>query len=189
MNKKENLFKDDKYTSEADGLDQATDNAIREIFNTWANNYSIRDIEYVMQKTITDIALEKLLNYDTKTKKISKFIIKIDKSSIKKNPNHENMSYTVPGKIEILPDGSTHRYSQRIYTLTPAPRYIYEYLTTEVQCEYCKAKFSYKDLKADYVYCDDNQDEIWSNQICPTCGAFDCCEIEYERIDKAKPKK
>jgi hypothetical protein len=68
MNKKENLFKDDKYTSEADGLDQATHNAIREIFNTWANNYSIRDIEYVMQKTITDIALEKLLNYDTKTK-------------------------------------------------------------------------------------------------------------------------
>ena len=66
MNKKEmeKLFDNDKYTEIANDLDRETYNAIVKIFDKYARYYSIREIEYIMQKTITDISLDKLLNWD-----------------------------------------------------------------------------------------------------------------------------
>ena len=32
-------------------------------------------------------------------------------------------------------------------------------------------------------------DYAYSDKVCPICGAWDCCEIEYEKIDSALKRK
>lgn len=56
------LFNNERYTQEAHDLHFTTIGNIRRAFKDYIKyGYNIRDIEYVMQKAITDIALEYLL--------------------------------------------------------------------------------------------------------------------------------
>ena len=131
-----------------------------------------------------------------------KFIIKIDKESIKENPNAGSMMHKFasgPPKIEetyeVLFDGSrvlkNVRKTQPIQTirhLNPEGPYLFDYLPTTIKCDYCGAEFDYKELSAD-CNCDSDGEEIWSNEICPKCGTWGCCEIEYEKIEKLKEEE
>jgi hypothetical protein len=56
------LFTDEEYyTESANSIDKELTAAIREIFIKWSASVSIRELEYVATKTVTDICLELLL--------------------------------------------------------------------------------------------------------------------------------
>lgn len=60
------LFTDsDKHTPEAHNLDTTVALAVKDIFKYYVEQgFSIRDIEYIMQHAISDIALDHLLRLD-----------------------------------------------------------------------------------------------------------------------------
>ena len=64
----ESLFtSQDSYTLEGHELDIAVALAIKDIFKNFVDRgFSIRDIEYIMQHSVTDMALNFLLNLQTK---------------------------------------------------------------------------------------------------------------------------
>lgn len=60
----------------------------------------------------------------------------------------------------------------------PILPYSYSHVSIELICGKCLAKFPHTDLSSDS--CGD----AWSNSICPVCGEWECCEIEFEQITK-----
>ena len=109
-----------------------------------------------------------------------KFLIKIDRSSIKENPDAGRTSLWVHGKTIHNEDGSVFKEMQQIHFMQPEPEYLYSYIDTQVQCQYCNAEFSWKDLETDEETTDD--DETFLDFICPKCKRSDCCEIEREQL-------
>ncbi len=69
---------------------------------------------------------------------------------------------------------------QEIHSLTPQPNWLYEYEDAEVECSICRSEFPWEKLESDYGW--DADDEIYSNSVCPECGAWECCEIEFEKL-------
>lgn len=65
----------------------------------------------------------------------------------------------------------------------PIPEYSYDYENTKVNCNNCGKEIFTKDLKADEFW--DGENEYYSNEICPECGALDCCDLIYESIEDA----
>jgi len=63
----------------------------------------------------------------------------------------------------------------------PLPNWLFEYEKTEVQCEHCEKCFSYTQLGSDCYY--DDQGEIYDDSICPKCGAWYCCDVEFQRVE------
>jgi len=59
----------------------------------------------------------------------------------------------------------------------PIPKYSYEYENIKVRCASCGKKMYSDELESDCY------DDGYSDTICPKCGAWDCCELEYEKID------
>jgi hypothetical protein len=80
-----------------------------------------------------------------------------------------------------LCDFKIEREVTRLRTLYPQGKYLYDHLDTEIECSECHEKFLHTELEADYEWMGD--DEIWSNKICPKCGVWNCCEIEYEELN------
>jgi hypothetical protein len=100
-------------------------------------------------------------------------LIKINRSSIKPNPNAGNSTYYQAlgnGEYEIL------------HTISPEGKWLYEYEDTLVTCYHCKAQFSYNDLESDEMSFGDN--DMWTDKVCPKCHTWSCCEIEFERIEQ-----
>jgi hypothetical protein len=64
----------------------------------------------------------------------------------------------------------------------PIPPYSYKHAPTDVTCSTCGKTFKHAELKSDSYY--DGEDDIYSNTICPVCGAWGCCEVEFERINR-----
>lgn len=60
------------------------------------------------------------------------------------------------------------------------PRWLFRYEPTQVTCDACGATFDHKRLKSSSAYDDDSREEWFSDTICPVCGEWDCCELEYE---------
>jgi hypothetical protein len=60
----------------------------------------------------------------------------------------------------------------------PQPRYLFEHEPTFVECDSCGARFKHIYLKEEYEY-----DNTYSN-VCPACGEYECCEIEYQGIEE-----
>ena len=164
-----------------------------------------------------------------------KTIIKIDRESIRRNPDAGRTEWMVPaltwvevftpngeyrsvGKVEIeaMPDGSAtvrgefiqtrafnsrlifgeqklefstsdnrivgHQEYEEFRNMSPAPKWLYSYIPTQVKCDKCGAEFPDIELESDS--CDDAEGNYTPiNNICPKCGKYDCCEIEYERIE------
>jgi len=74
-----------------------------------------------------------------------------------------------------------HTEVQSFRSLTPSPAYLYEYHDRNVVCRECGCSFPHGDLEADYDgYGED--DEVWSNSICPVCGEWDCCDFVFEEL-------
>ena len=61
----------------------------------------------------------------------------------------------------------------------PIPKYSFTYKNTKVVCCECGEKIMTDDLQSD----ESSDGEYYSDKICPKCGAFDCCLIEYEKIN------
>jgi len=59
----------------------------------------------------------------------------------------------------------------------PQANYYYGYLPTKVACWSCNAQFDHTELQEDYHYYEYGKCET----ICPSCGRWACCEIEYEK--------
>jgi hypothetical protein len=65
------------------------------------------------------------------------------------------------------------------------PKWYFEYVPTFVICGECGSMFSHEYLKSDDSDCGDN----YSSCVCPVCGEWDCCEVEYEDIQDAFKRK
>lgn len=139
-----------------------------------------------------------------------KYIIKIDRSSIKLNPDGGKSIFYVAGQQHLyidgeevfcsdenrkvliensLKDGKVVKLAQDcnpIHLLSPLSKYLYNYEPTNVKCEDCGEQFDYKELRYDEFY-DDDYGSRWSDKICPKCWFWDCCELEFEKIDKVCP--
>ena len=66
-----------------------------------------------------------------------------------------------------------------VTTKDSEPKWLYEWPDFEIECSECGARFDHTELRSDEYY--DGEDERWSNEICPKCGAWDCCEVKYIR--------
>lgn len=62
----------------------------------------------------------------------------------------------------------------------PEPPWLYEHEPTPVTCNECGETFDSRQLKSDYAFSGPDGDEIWSSAVCPHCGEWDCCDVEYE---------
>jgi len=166
-----------------------------------------------------------------------KYLIKIDRKSIKKNPNADRTETVVPTNKEIIFEGRkkipsylidgenccilnwTHGVNgsllhyrgvlineelinkilndpdiriteseQHFVTVHhfPEENYFYKYKSIQVQCKYCKRKFMSSKLKF-YEEESCGCDYGWYNctdEGCPHCRAWFCCQVEYENINE-----
>lgn len=63
-----------------------------------------------------------------------------------------------------------------VYSISPEPQFLYIYPEEYyINCSYCNERFNYKDLL------DDSDLDYYSTEICPKCGAWDCCKLEFEK--------
>lgn len=111
-----------------------------------------------------------------------KFLIRIDKSTIKENPYAGQSVVEQCVGNEIVRDGdgkivSIRMQRQQLHLLSPEPKYLFKYEPTQVECGSCHQKFSWEELLTDSW-----DDDIVSYTICPQCGEWNCCEIEYEKL-------
>jgi len=86
-------------------------------------------------------------------------------------------------KIENLNITVSQNY--RTITHWPIPRYAFSYRNTKIKCDNCGKNIMSNNLKTDVS--EDN--ECYSNRICPECGEFDCCSLLYETIEEALKRK
>jgi len=109
--------------------------------------------------------------------------------SIKKNPRAGQTEFLLPGKTDTVvnDDGSatSTRNVSRVYSMVPAPEYLYIYEPMYVNCVHCLAKFPIDDLGDDYYV--EGDDEVPVSDICPMCKTPDSVEeeIRYETISEA----
>ncbi len=117
-----------------------------------------------------------------------KYIVRIDRSSIKKNPDAGRTMFPMPGCW--MPDGKggMTRGVNMVYQMQPDPNYLAKNAYCEVTCAFCSSKFSHKDLEEDREYIYPDEDYYYIDNICPKCGQRDCCEIEYEKFDQKTGK-
>lgn len=67
-----------------------------------------------------------------------------------------------------------------VYTLCPEGAYLYKYdFNFCVTCEDCGESFPYTELEQDEFYND--YDYQYTDTKCPKCGAWNCCEIEFQK--------
>ena len=111
-----------------------------------------------------------------------KIKIKIEKSSIKRNENAGQTTFLVPGRC-VLEDGIVTRPVQLIRSLNPIPNFSADYIPTEIECRECHSKFFYTELEEDEL-----ADGTYSDTICPKCGEWYCCDIEFEKFNDSTGK-
>ncbi|MBE3120339.1 MAG: hypothetical protein IMZ50_16500 [Candidatus Atribacteria bacterium] len=111
--------------------------------------------------------------------------------SVRDNPHTGAYRTCAPGitHFECGVNGEISMHRDVIdVTAMPGPQYLVEYdSTTPVVCDTCGATFTECDLKSDECVGWDG-DERWSNHVCPECGEWDCCDIEYETIEQYRER-
>lgn len=70
---------------------------------------------------------------------------------------------------------------QELNFMRPIPPYSFEYRRTKVKCSYCDSSFTHDKLKSDSMEDDDHYSH--SDKICPVCGEWECCQLEYESLE------
>ena len=119
---------------------------------------------------------------------IMKTVIKIKRDTVRPNPEAGQTTFFVPGRAHQGEDGSWHREVQHIHSIFPAGSHLFEYEDDAViECEECHTKIRPSEFQADAM--SNGDDEIWSNNICPHCGEWDCCEFEYESLESVLKEK
>ena len=59
----------------------------------------------------------------------------------------------------------------------PIPAFSGQHVPTEVACAACGARFLHTELESD-----DDDEGSWTNEKCPRCGAWGCCELDFEYL-------
>lgn len=72
------------------------------------------------------------------------------------------------------------RQIQTIRSMEPASPYLYEYMPIKVTCVHCNESFLHDELESEASVFDTGD---YTSTKCPKCGHWDCCEIEYEKIN------
>jgi hypothetical protein len=67
-------------------------------------------------------------------------------------------------------------------TWHPEPAYLFKYAPLRVRCAHCDASFSYKKLRDEDDYDDDEVSYRGRSNICPVCHRDDACELAFEDI-------
>lgn len=110
-------------------------------------------------------------------------VIKIDRKSIRLNPDAGRTTYHFPGKWSDDGKGGRFREIQTVYSMMmPEPAYLYSYEQAIIECNNCHEKFDIKELLTDSYY--DAEGDYYSDKICPKCNTWECCDIEYEEFSK-----
>jgi len=79
---------------------------------------------------------------------------------------------------QTVPQATAYAYTG------PSVKPSYDYEETTVECEGCGAEFVHTKLKresATWPQSDGSEKEVESETVCPKCGYWDCCEVEYEK--------
>ncbi len=76
---------------------------------------------------------------------------------------------------------------ETIHTLSPEPRFHYSYKDTPLACDSCQWIFLNSELCSDSR--DGYDDWGYSDTVCPRCGEWDCCELEYEKLTDEELEK
>jgi hypothetical protein len=83
--------------------------------------------------------------------------------------------------LSITLEHRIDRPVQRFKTVHPGPSWLYDYVPTEVTCDHCGAVFLHTELTTESNMPDDIQYDH-SESVCPKCGHWDCCEVEFEKL-------
>jgi len=114
------------------------------------------------------------------------FVVKIDRGSIKKNPDKGKMPgemiSQVPGPLLDDGKGGLYRNLTPVYSLGgwSPPTYLYDRLPCEITCSHCGANFSRKELFDEGMWIEEN--ETWEYMVCCKCLKPNCCMLEFEEL-------
>lgn len=116
------------------------------------------------------------------------------------DPNYHEGIITNPAAIdlellekEIKEKGLyfTISYEREMFDVSTKmePEYFFDYVPTMVKCYMCGAEFLHTELESDDFY--DGEEDNYTNEQCPNCGAWDCLdgEWEFEDLQDALKKK
>lgn len=104
--------------------------------------------------------------------------IPIDRATVRRNPDYH------PGiGRQFAPDGMGGGIE--VTSMHGSPLFLYRYQPAQVTCRECGASFDHDDLASAEVS-DGDGGENYSTEVCPRCHAFDCCDVEYERLSSSE---
>lgn len=96
------------------------------------------------------------------------------KSFIERYTNEQLVSVSVP---QIITDNTTIIQDvQEMRTIKPQPKWLYEYENSLIICKDCQEQFPHLELLSN------GDRDCFSDTICPYCGVWDCCELEFESL-------
>jgi hypothetical protein len=114
-------------------------------------------------------------------------LIKIDRSSIRKNPNAgQTIHYRPLGQpitrtiveyindVEVSREVTKTQSHERVVSLTPSPKYLFSYENTIIHCDECSHEYTQHELEYDYDS---------GIESCPNCG--NTLDIGYERLTES----
>jgi hypothetical protein len=117
----------------------------------------------------------------------NKLILRIDRSSVQRNPNAGSQVVLVPGRscASIMGGCVVEGWQvQKFFSAYPEPLWFYNYLPLQITCNNCGQSFDSSKLEG----CRSFNDEYgWipagGARICPKCGEGECCpEITEETL-------
>ena len=130
-----------------------------------------------------------------------KYFVRIDRTTIKKNPEwidgSPNDQVMVPGCPRDVADKDGNVIGQeysmvRYYTIGPCrPKWLYAHKPCEVECEFCHERFDADELEyANDCPLDEDGNESFfeTNRQCPKCGAWNCCDVKWEKLSDGMVK-
>lgn len=108
-----------------------------------------------------------------------KFLIPIDRASIKENPNKDG-KYYIPGRVNKEYDENRNLTSVTqditvVYDIAPT-KWLYKYTDTPIMCSTCLTIFNHTMLKEQWL------GDCYFDRICYNCGDLYCCELEFEKL-------
>ncbi len=126
--------------------------------------------------------------------------IRVDRDSVKRNPRSGRTDFQVctgpptyerrtnevsaDGETWIITNQTTTRTDnvQTIHTLAPAGPFLFDYLLTKVKCVECNCEFDHTKLESESEDNGSSEYDWYSERVCPRCGKWDCCELEFEKL-------
>lgn len=110
--------------------------------------------------------------------KINYFVAKEEAKRKQQINNFCSSIIEAGGKIascEISDTRELHKYNYM-----PQASHFFDYVLTEVECSKCHERFLHTELESGEMY----DGAGYSDEVCPECGTWDCCTLEFEQLEK-----